>query len=156
MQLELWSICFPPIPTLPFPCPGVGNKGNDSIIIGPLGRDIQACWLFPSLEHLWGPPAVLLAFTRQWYNPSTELLWPQQKWLEKPWGTETMWPRSRSNWLLFEIEFSPTRVYTVYKALSHIISCISPLPPLNHGYWHYSSQFFLLFFPFSEKWSGLT
>lgn len=42
---------------------------------------------------------------------------------------------------IVSISIPTLTVYTVYKALSHVMSCICPAPPLNLGCWHCSSPF---------------
>lgn len=142
MQFELGSVFHYPF----LPCPShVQELGMQREI------HVQSCWLFPSLVCSLHP----LQFSQQWQSGAITLPWDSSD----PWSTFTwkalkhscnLTKRQRQLSDIFSFHWNDE--YTVYEALSHSISWICLLPPLNLGGAFYS-QFFLLFFSFSKEWS---
>lgn len=110
----------------------------------------------PILGVLTGATAVLASLTRRWCTLPWSSSDPCRKFTWKTLRHRHNLTKGKKQLSDVLDSFHWNDEYTVYEALSHIISWIYSLPPLNLGCLSYSSQFFLLFFPFSEGWSGLT
>ena len=110
----------------------------------------------PILGVLTGATAVLPTLTRRWYTLPWSPSDPCRKFTWKTLRHRHSLTKGQKQLSDVLDSFHWNDEYTVYEALSHIISWICSFPPLNLRCLSYSSQFFLLFFPFSEGWSGLT